>query len=183
MHLGTLATKISLCMNLIGSDWLSIYLFASLLASPILAIIGSKKRLGFGWSLLFTLFPGILFGILFVILSPSKKNLPIPNESEILHNRLFGILFLVIGSLLLYGVYNSVSTSYDSSFAGTLGAVSPGLISLTEASYFFYRYDRHKRLYEKYVLGLKKLVDKDVPNGMPPPNGDLDVPIYDQAVK
>jgi hypothetical protein len=168
-------------MNLIGKDWLSTYLFASLLASPILAIIGSKKRLGFGWALLFTLFPGILFGILFVILSPSKKNLPLPKESGKWHNRLFGLLFLVFGAASLYGAYKSVANSYDPGFFGALGTVSPGLICLIEASYFFFRYDRHKRLYETKVLGIKKLADKNLPNGMPPPDEELDVPIYDQV--
>jgi len=107
--------------------------------------------------------------------------LPLPKESDIWYNRLFGVLFLVLGVVSLYDVYKNISNSFDPGFFGALGAVSPGLICLIEASYFFFRYDRHKRLYETHILGVKKLVDKDLSNGMPPPDEELDVPIYDQV--
>jgi len=171
-------------MNLIGNDWLSIYLLVSLIATPILAIIGTKKRLGFKWSFFFALFAGFLFGTILIILSPSKKNLPPPKESEKWNNKFFGALLLILGGIWLYSNYRELEKYPDQNdFASTLGSVLPGLFSLIASSYFFFRYDRHKNLYEKYVLGVKKIEDKDLPNGMPPPDEELDTPIYEQTVK
>ena len=123
-------------------------LFFFLLGIILALTIGADKRLGLGWSLFFVLC-GALPGILFIILSPPKKNLPPPKKSDIIYNRVFGSLWLFVAAATFYKLFTMSTDEVDSySKAFMLGRLILGLSGLAGAYYFFNRYQRHKQLYE-----------------------------------
>lgn len=123
---------------------LSLFLLGIILAFTM----GPDKRLGLGWSLFFVLcgpFPGIIF----IVVSPSKKNLPPPKKSDISLNVTFGILWLLMAAATFYKLLTMSPDEIEAhSAAYKLARMVPGVLGFIGAYYFFNRYDRHKRLYE-----------------------------------
>jgi hypothetical protein len=152
---------------------------------PILAItIGRKKRIGAKWSLFFLFSTGFLPGLIFIILSPSKNNLPPPNEKDKIPNTIFGILWLCAAAWMFWKLFNISGEIVDTNTSYIMMLAIGGLLNLIGASYFFNRYNRHKRMYEEQELRRWKNIEQPtekLPDGNPPATDQLDIPIYDQV--
>lgn len=136
-----MVVSLSVTISLIG-------LFLLILGFILAFTVGADKRLGLGWSLFFVLC-GVLPGIIFIILSPSKKNLPPPKKSDISYNVFFGFLLLLGAAATFYQLFNMSQDEVDAqSTAFMLGRLIRMVFGLAGAYYFFNRYQRHKQLYE-----------------------------------
>jgi hypothetical protein len=126
-----------------------VFWFIYLIVAIILAsTFGEKKRIGTECSFLLLVSGGILLGVLAILLSPPKNNLPPPNPKDKLTNIFFGSLFLI---LCIWTIISLVSSKdYGADEGGIFIKASVMLLlDVPTAYYFFTRLERHARLYRQ----------------------------------
>jgi len=114
----------------------------------LLSVIGYKKRIGWAWSLFFSIFLTPIVGGLLVILSPPKNYNVQPKDSS--YNKICGWIFVIFSFFFVKELFFSRPKGYiiwglDSSvlclFLGSIGL----------SIYFFERTKRNNILYEKSI--------------------------------
>lgn len=108
---------------------------------PISHFIGRKKRIGFGWTLFFSIFLTPVISLIAAIMSPPLNKLPLDNPKDRLPYMLIAILFLLAAIAGFIQALNSEVGITPIDFYRCIGPI--GL-----AIYLFNRSSRNQELYK-----------------------------------
>lgn len=114
---------------------------------PIAYFIGKKKRIGFGWTLFFSIFLTPVLALLLALLSPPLAKLPPDNPKDKVPYTLlacFIILGMVAGIIDAFRIDEYTEKAKGIDFAGVYRLIA----SLGLVIYLFGRSSRNRMLYE-----------------------------------
>jgi hypothetical protein len=123
-------------------------------ASCIAQFIGTKKRIGFGWSFFFSFFLSPLIGLVFSIISPRLNNLKPATEGLKAVSVVVGSLCGIFSVMILF---NLIATpAYERELRGVQGSTLYNLWMATGfgglSIYLFNRFKRSQMVYELYNI-------------------------------
>ena len=120
-----------------------------IIGAAIAYLIGNKKRIGFAWTLFFSIFLSPLAGLLFSILSPPLEKLPPDNPKVKVVNIVLCVLFAVYAALAM--IYEPEVDQKIFSVISPLGL----------AIYLANRSRRNKKMYADFMAKRSLITELD----------------------